>query len=103
MSKHTRTPFSEAADIQRALHPFIEHGLELEKVEPAEEENRFVVYLQSIKKFHHQRFTYSVPIHGSAAKADPRKVAHVISADAAETMNLSLKFNDVEPQDPIKV
>lgn len=106
---HTRTPYSEAADIQRALHGKIEFGLELVRVEPAKEkdgtlvENRFLVTLQSVKEYHGQRFRYAVRVHGSAAKADPAKVAHVVSADAAETMNLSLKFKDVEPPDPIKV
>ena len=107
--KHTRTPVSEAADIQRQLHGKIEHGLELVDVIPAKErngelvENRFLVTLQSIKEYHGQRFMYSVRVHGTAAKTEPHKVAAVISADAAETMNLSLKFKDVEPPDPIKV
>lgn len=106
---HTRTPFSEAADIQRALHGKIEHGLELVDVIPAKEpngelvENRFLVTLQSEKEYHGQRFVYSVRVHGTAAKAEPQKVAKVVSADAAETMNLSLKYKDVEPQDPIAV
>jgi hypothetical protein len=104
---HTRTPYSEAADIQRALHGKFEYGLELEEVEPAKEEgkivdNRFLVTLRSKDEYHGQRFIYSVRVHGSAAKADPAKVAHVLSADAAETMNLSLK-NDVEPPEPIQV
>ena len=103
MSKHTRTPMSEAADVQRALHGLIEHGLELEKVEPAEVEHNFVVHLRSIKEYHGQRFTYSVQVHKLAAMNEPRKVAHVISADAAETMNLSLQLGEVEPPDPIKV
>ena len=105
---HTRTPYSEAADIQRALHGKFEYGLELVEVEPAKEgdgtlaDNRFLVTLQSEERFHGQRFIYSVRVHGSAAKADPARVAHVLSADAAETMNLSLK-HDVEPPEPIQV
>ena len=103
---HTRTPYSEAADIQRALHGKIQHGLELVKVEPdtkAEQTDRFIIYLQSEKEYHGQRFNYSVQVHGLAAKNEPEKVAHVISADAAETMNLSLKLDEVEPPDPIQV
>lgn len=102
---HTRTPYSEAADIKRALHGKIEFGLELVDVKPdtkAEQKDRFIVYLQSEKEYHGQRYVYSVQVHGAAAKTDPRKVAHVISADAAETMNLSLKLDEVEPPDKIQ-
>jgi hypothetical protein len=107
--QHTRTPHSEAADIQRALHGKIQHGLELDGVEPAKEkdgelvENRFLVTLRSKERYHGQSFIYAVRVHGTAAKVEPAKVAAVISADAAETMQLSLKHRDVEPPEPIEV
>ena len=66
---HTRTPYSEAADIQRALHGRFEYCLELIEVEPAKDDgtivdNRFLVTLGSEERYHGQRFIYSVRVHG---------------------------------------
>lgn len=75
----------ESRQIYLALRPHIVYPMRLHKVYTNDREQN-VVMLKSVRKYDGEHFAWSVPIDTTELAKDARRVARMITAEAAEDM-----------------
>lgn len=75
----------ESRQIYLALRPYIVYPMRLHKVYTNEKQQNVVV-LKSVRKYDGEHFLWSVPIDTTELAKDARRVAKMITDEAAEDM-----------------